>query len=509
MLLPEWSAVAQLVEQVTVNHRVGGSSPSCGAKKTIKFMLGGFFMGVYDGLVSLLKEAFMKIGFLGAAGTVTGSKYLLSTHKHQYLIDCGLFQGLKSLRQRNWRHLSVEPKDISAVFLTHAHIDHSGYLPRLVAQGFNGTIYCSRGSYDLVKILLPDSGYLQEEEARYANKKGYSKHKPAMPLYTRAEAEEALNYFQPIDFHQRTRIFDDMNITLMRAGHILGASSILIESAGRRIIFSGDVGRYHDLIMEPPEPLPDADYLVIESTYGDRLHQDDNLLERLAEIINNTAKQKGTIVIPAFAVGRAQLILYLIRKLKQAKKIPALKTYLDSPMSIDATKLYCQYHDEHRLSEDECAFICAGAIITRSTEESKAIGDIIGPKIIISASGMASGGRVLHHLSHYISDSANTIILVGFQAAGTRGRTLLEGAERIKLFGEEFSVKARIEYISGLSAHGDYHDLIRWLNESKLSKPKVFVTHGEPTAASAFAERLRDTFKWHVEVPRDGDVIDL
>jgi metallo-beta-lactamase family protein len=451
----------------------------------------------------------MKIKFLGAAGTVTGSKYLLTTGQRKYLVDCGLFQGLKHLRERNWLSLEIDPKSIDALFLTHAHIDHSGYIPRLVAMGFEGPIYCSLGTYDLVKILLPDSGHLQEEEARYANVKGYSKHKPALPLYTREQAEDCLKYFQPINFHTPIKLKDDTKITLSRAGHILGASCILLELAGRRIVFSGDVGRYNDIIMRPPEPLPDADYLVIESTYGNKTHDDEDVFQRLAKIINETVKRKGVIVIPSFAVGRAQQILYILKKLETTGKIPALKTYLDSPMAIDATDIYCKHHDDHRLNNEECQIMYDSAIFTKTPDESRAINDVPGSKIIISASGMASGGRILHHLSQYVTDNKNVIVIVGFQAEGTRGRALLEGISEIKIFGQHFKVAAKIENISTLSAHGDSNELIRWLNESHLKHPKVFVTHGEKSASETFAEKLRNTFHWHVEVPKDKEEYNL
>lgn len=451
----------------------------------------------------------MKIKFLGAAGMVTGSKYLLSTSKNSYLVDCGLFQGLKELRQKNWQEFEVSPEQIKAIFLTHAHIDHSGYIPRLIKMGFTGTIYCSKATYDLVKILLPDSGHLQEEDARYANKEGYSEHKPALPLYTRQEAENALAYFQPLEFHNAKKINNEVKITLSRAGHILGASCILVEVAGRKIAFSGDVGRFKDLIMKPPEPLFDADYLVLEATYGDRDHVEEDLEKRIADIINHTIKSSGTVVIPAFAVGRTQHVLYLLHKLKAAKRIPNVDTYLDSPMATDTTELYCTYANEHRLSRDQCHTMSQSVMITKTTDESRTINHKAGPKIVISASGMASGGRILHHLAQYISNEKNVVMIVGFQAPGTRGRALLDGAKHIKIFGKQHDVRAKIEYIAGLSAHADHNELIRWLNDSPIKHPQVFLTHGEPSAAQALALQLQKTFHWQVKIPKDKEEFDL
>lgn len=451
----------------------------------------------------------MKIQFLGAAGTVTGSKYLLSTKDANYLVDCGLFQGLKELRLRNWHKLEIDAALIDAIFLTHAHIDHTGYLPRLIAMGFDGPIYCSRGTYELSKILLPDSGYLQEEEARYANKKGYSKHKPALPLYTREQAEDALKFFKPIDFHTPTHVPGGAEITLTRAGHILGASCVLVKAEGTSIVFSGDVGRFVDPIMYPPEPLPDARFLVLESTYGDRLHDTSDIFQNLADVINEVSKDQGTVVVPAFAVGRAQLMLLIIAELKKAKKIPDIKVYLDSPMAINTTKLYCDFHNEHRLSAKKCEEMSNAAILTQSAEESKAINDVPGPKVIISASGMASGGRVVHHLAQYISDPKNAIVLVGYQAAGTRGRSLLEGAQTLRLFGQEYAIKAKVLQFSDLSAHADYKELIEWLKQSNLHNPHVFLIHGEESAREAFKEELVTNFHWRVELPKDGSSYEL
>lgn len=451
----------------------------------------------------------MKIKFLGASHTVTGSKFLLTTSKHQYLVDCGLFQGLKEEREKNWRKLEFDPAQIQAVFLTHAHIDHSGYIPKLMDLGFSGPIYCSMGTFELVRILLPDSGHLQEEEANYANKKGYSRHKPALPLYTRERAEQSLSLFKPVSFHKAIDVDSDVRATFSRAGHILGASCILLESSSKRIAFSGDVGRYNDLIMRPPEPLFDADYLLVESTYGDREHEDEDPISAIGKVIKEVVDNDGVILIPSFAVGRAQQMLYIVQRLKETKVIPPIKTYLDSPMAIDTTDLYCEYHDEHRLSAEMCHLICKDVIITRTAEESKKINEVKGPKIIISASGMLTGGRVIHHLSHYVSDPNNAVLIVGYQAAGTRGRSLLDGESQIKMFGKYFPVKAKVEYISGLSAHGDYRELLKWLKNSPIKNPEVFVVHGESNAAEAFADKLEESFKWRVKVPNYGDEFDL
>lgn len=447
----------------------------------------------------------MKLKFLGATGTVTGSKYLLSTSENTYLIDCGLFQGLKDLRLRNWQEPEFAPEKIKAIVLTHAHIDHSGYIPKLINLGFSGRIFCSHGTFELAKILLPDSGYLQEEEARFANAHGYSKHKPALPLYTRDDAERALELFHPIDFHVEEKIGNDCRISLSRAGHIVGASCVRVMAASRTIVFSGDVGRYHDLIMHAPEPLQDADYLVLESTYGDRDHETEDPFERLSQIINRVVAQKGVLIIPAFAVGRAQHILHIIQELRAKKKIPTIPTFLDSPMAIDATDLYCKFSKEHRLNDKACALMGQTAILTRAAEASRAIAKTKSPKIIISASGMASGGRVLHHLAEYVNDARNIIAFVGYQAAGTRGRALLDGASQIKMFGEHYPVHAQVEFISSLSAHADRKELLHWLKESGLKHPKVFITHGEPEASAALAKKLRKAFQWTVHVPSTGD----
>ncbi|HCC24439.1 MAG TPA: MBL fold metallo-hydrolase, partial [Holosporales bacterium] len=383
----------------------------------------------------------MNLQFIGATGTVTGSKYLLTAEGQKVLIDCGLFQGLKELRLRNWTPLPFKASEIKSVLLTHAHIDHSGTIPLLVKNGFRGKVYCSHGTLELCKILLPDSGYLQEEDANFANRHGFSKHKPALPLYTLQEAEESLKYFHPLDFDAPHELGKELTFELFPAGHILGASMIQVRDKTRTLLFTGDLGRSNDLIMKPPRAIEKTDYLVLESTYGDRLHNSPSAKEEIEAAINRTAGRGGVTIIPAFAVGRAQSILYIIHQLKQEKKIPDLPVYLDSPMARDATNLYCHFAPEHRLSLKECSLICRVAKIVNTRDESKALDQKQFPKIIVTASGMATGGRVLHHLKAFVSEPKNTVLFVGYQAAGTRGEAMIHGVEQIKMHGEMYPVR--------------------------------------------------------------------
>lgn len=451
----------------------------------------------------------MNIQFIGATGTVTGSKYLLTTSFQNILVDCGLFQGLKQLRLRNWNPLPFKPSEIKSVLLTHAHIDHSGYIPLLVKNGFRGKIHCSHGTAELCKILLPDSGYLQEEDAHFANKKGFSKHKPALPLYTMKDAEESLKYFHPVDFDHEFDLGKDLTFTLFPAGHILGASMIKVRNGNTSILFTGDLGRPHDIIMRPPASVKETDYLVIESTYGDRLHNTRDPKEELAEVINRTAHRGGVIIIPAFAVGRAQAVLYLVYQLKNEKKIPDIPVYLDSPMARDATDLYCSYSAEHRLSSSECVSMCRAAKIVNTPEESKELDFERIPKIIITASGMATGGRVVHHLNAFISDEKNTVLFTGFQAAGTRGEALVHGTDRIKFHGEYHPVRAEIVQQDSLSAHADYQEILKWLENFKQPPKEVFITHGEPIQANSLRLKIQDKFGWNCQVPDYLESVDL
>ncbi|HBR69704.1 MAG TPA: MBL fold metallo-hydrolase, partial [Rhodospirillaceae bacterium] len=405
----------------------------------------------------------MKLTFLGATGTVTGSKYLLEDGGKKILIDCGLFQGLKDLRLRNWEKFSHDPASIDAVILTHAHIDHSGYLPLLIKNGFRGPVYCSSATADLCGILLPDSGYLHEEDAARANKYGYSKHKPALPLYMQEDARKALDHFRIVEFGKDYPLNDLLSFSLTHAGHILGAACVRVSDGKTSIVFSGDLGRPSDPIIHAPAQIQKADYLVLESTYGDRLHDKHDPMEKMTEIITATAARGGVVVIPSFAVGRAQTILYYIHKLKEARRIPDIPVFLDSPMAIDATNLWQKYHGEHRLSAQECARICSVVKYVHTPDESKALNQHSVPCIIISASGMATGGRVLHHLKHYIGDPKSTILFAGYQAAGTRGARLLHHETEIKIHGHLYPVQAKIDVLNTLSAHADYQEILDWL----------------------------------------------
>lgn len=449
------------------------------------------------------------LSFFGAIETVTGSRYLVESAGRRVLVDCGLFQGTRKLRERNWRELPFDAASLDAVILTHAHIDHSGYLPRLCNAGYTGPIFCTKGTRDLLQLLLPDAGYLQEEEANHANKWGYARHHPALPLYTREDAERCLEQLRVVDFHARFAPAPGFTARFTRAGHIIGSACIALETASTSIAFSGDVGRPTDPIMLPPEPLPRCDYVVVESTYGDRMHPRDDLAAELARVVVETVERRGVIVVPAFAVGRAQHLLHLLATLRADNRIPDCPIYLDSPMAIDATELFCEHVGEHALSLRDCKRMSGIARYTRAVEESKAIDRATSPMIVVSASGMCTGGRVLHHLRRFLPDERSTILFVGYQGSGTRGRTLVDGAAELKLLGQYVPVRARIVQLDGLSAHADYVELIDWLRASQLAPRGVFVTHGEPGASDAFRRRLREAFGWNTRVPDEGETVRL
>lgn len=443
----------------------------------------------------------MQLTFLGGTETVTGSKYLLSFDSKKVLIDCGLFQGYKELRLRNWGPFPIVPSTIDAVFLTHAHIDHSGYLPLLVKNGFKGNIYCTSGTRELCSILLPDSGYLQEKEAEYANRLGFSKHTPALPLYTAAEAEIALKSFKTISYNTVLHPFDGMDIQFFPAGHIIGSSFIKFSQKNISLLFTGDMGRPRDPVMRAPTIIENIDYLVIESTYGNRLHEKGHPKEFLKEIINKTVRRGGSIIVPAFAVGRAQSLLYYILLLKKNKDIPNIPVYLDSPMAIDATDILCHHKEEHQLSVQDCAELCRTTTYVSTVEESKALDNNPMPKIIISASGMATGGRILYHLQRYATDYRNTILFTGYQAGGTRGDRIIRGEKEIKIHGQMIPVRAEIEMLTNVSAHADYEEMLEWLQHFRQPPKKVFITHGEPSAALSLKEKIESKLNWNCIIP--------
>lgn len=449
------------------------------------------------------------ISFWGAAETVTGSRYLVETESSRLLVDCGLFQGYKRLRERNWADPGFSAASIDAVVLTHAHLDHAGYLPCLMKAGFEGPVYCTPGTRDLLHILLPDAGHLQEEEARFAARAGYSRHERPLPLFTRDDAQNCLSLLAPVESGRRFGIDDGVHGTFHRAGHIVGAATLSLELPNIRLGFTGDVGRMNDPVMRPPETLPSCDYLVVESTYGDRLHSSSAVADELAAVVRETADGGGTLVIPAFAVGRAQHVLHLLSTLLRQRAIPALPIFLDSPMAIQATAVYQAHRDDHRLSTDECRQLSAVAHYASTPDESKAIDAASGPQIIISASGMATGGRVLHHLGRFLPDARNTVLLVGYQAPGTRGRSLEDGVPELKLHGQYVPVRARVRKLAGLSAHADYREITDWLGASGVNPHRTFVTHGEPSAADAMRRNLRDRLGWSAVVPEHGSCYPL
>jgi len=459
------------------------------------------------------------VEFLGAAGTVTGSKFLVETAGGRLLVDCGLYQGLKALRERNWTPLPVEPAGIDWVVLSHAHIDHTGYLPRLCRDGYRGPVYATRATADLARIMLPDSGHLQEEEAAYHNRRGTSKHDPALPLYTAAEGLAAALRVSGVAYDRPLDLAPGLRVSFAPAGHIVGSATVAVElgrdEGRRRLLFSGDLGRVAAPILPDAAPIGAADYVVVESTYGDRRHDGGSILDQLERAIREAAERGGAIVVPAFAVGRTQELLYHLSALARAGRIPALPTYLDSPMAIDATAIYWTHPEEfdeamrRRLFQGDSPFRYGDLHVARTVEESRAINGVEGPLIIIAASGMATGGRVLHHLRIRLPDPRTTVLLVGYQAEGTRGRLLQEGARTVRIFGEDVPVRARAEMIHGLSAHADADGLVAWLGTATARPRRVFVVHGEAPAARALAERIRGELGWDAVVPAYRDRLPL
>ncbi|HJQ57746.1 MAG TPA: MBL fold metallo-hydrolase [Vineibacter sp.] len=441
------------------------------------------------------------ISFLGGVGTVTGSKFLVETDNRHVLVDCGLFQGLKQHRLRNWDRFPVEPASIHAVVLTHAHLDHSGYLPLLVRSGFKGTVLCTEATRDLCSILLPDSGHLQERDAEFANRHGFSKHKPALPLYTEAEARACLDRLEPQRFGTSHALGDAMTVRFLPAGHILGAAMVEIATRGGTVLFSGDLGRPNSPTMVDPAIVGQADYLLIESTYGNRTHDPADALQVLADVINKTARRGGTILVPTFAVGRAQTLLYFIRELKTRRMIPDMPVYLDSPMAIDASHIFCAHLGEHRLTELQCRDLCAVAHYVNDVEGSKALDRSAAPKVVLAASGMATGGRVLHHLKALAPDVRNTIVFAGFQAPGTRGAAMVGGAESVIIHGADVPVRAEVRNLSMLSAHADREEIMAWLTKFTSPPRMTFVVHGEPAAADSLRLAIEERLGWPCQIP--------
>lgn len=443
----------------------------------------------------------MKLQFLGATDTVTGSKYLIEHDKARLLVDCGLFQGYKMLRLRNWAPPPVKPSSIDAVILTHAHIDHSGYLPLLARQGFRGKVFCTPATYDLCRILLPDSGHLQEEEAEYANRHKLSKHKEALPLYTREDALRCLKLFHPVPYDKDWQPIPGLHARMTPSGHMAGSSFVRLDDGSRSILFSGDIGRPNDLVLKPPVQMDGADYLVVESTYGDRLHKNSDPLLELGKVINRTAARGGVVVIPAFAVGRAQSLLHCIQLLKAQGVVHNIPVYLNSPMAASAMQVYMKHKSELRLTAAECDALTHAAHVVQSPEESRLLNARHGPMVIVAASGMATGGRVVHHLKAFAPDKRNTILFAGYQAGGTRGASIAGGATSVRIFGEDVPIRAEVAMLDDLSAHADAAEIVSWLKGFKKPPRQTFITHGEPAAADAMRQRIERELRWNVHMP--------
>ncbi len=455
-----------------------------------------------------------KISFHGGAGTVTGSRHLLETGKTKVLVDAGLFQGLKKLRKLNWQPTLFKPAEISHLMLTHTHIDHAGYLPRLVRDGLNCPVHCTPATRDLAKLLLMDSAHIQEEDARYANKKKYSKHKPALPLYTSDDAEAAIALMRPVQYAQWLDLGPGVRGRFLNMGHILGSAMVQIKvdtpDGEKCVVFSGDVGRYDVPLHSDPDPMPECDALVIESTYGNREHEHEPVADQIEKSVAPTLARGGTVLIPAFAVGRAQSITLMLRELINEGRLPDVPIHIDSPMAVDATRLYTKYLQDLSLDADlvedgRSRLFPNNVHFHRSVHESKALNRMDGPRIVISASGMLTAGRVLHHLKRLLPDKKNLIMLVGYQASGTRGRAMMEGAKTVRMHGEDVPVVAQFQPLGGLSAHADRAELLRWVNSAGVAPKQIFITHGERGSAEAFAQLLHEQVGSQCLVPAQGD----
>ena len=457
--------------------------------------------------------------FLGAAGTVTGSRFLLGIDKQKFLIDCGLFQGKKENRLRNWEPFPVDPAQISRIFLTHAHIDHTGYLPRFCRDNFNGKIHCTHATHELTEIMLRDSAHLQEEDARWANKRHSSKHSPALPLYTREDAEKVSGYFDALHYGQPLFLGKDLRVKFRNAGHILGSSYVEFKrmdgSKSKKILFSGDFGRPDRAVLRDPVQVYNVDHLVLESTYGNRLHGDEQPVNKLIQVIHDSIKRRGMLIIPSFSVGRTQTILYLIRRLEEENKIPRLPVYMDSPMAIAASEVFEKNINDLNLTARKFhgrgleIFKTHDLHICKTRDESKAINQVAEKGIIISASGMVTGGRILHHMQARLPYRQNTVLFIGYQAEGTRGRAILDGKDSVKIFGSQVPVNAHIESISGFSGHGDYEEILAWLSAFNHPPKMTYLVHGESDASNALAGKIRRKLGWKVTVPEMGQKVEF
>lgn len=454
--------------------------------------------------------------FLGAAQTVTGSKHLVRVSGKKYLIDCGLFQGLRVISELNWKRLPIDPREIDAVLLTHAHIDHIGYLPKLVRDGFRGPVYCTKATNDITKLSLPDSGSLQEEFARYANKKGFSKHKPALPLYTEADAYAACKLLVPTQFDENYDLAGKCVMRYRRAGHILGSAMIeFFLPDGRKVLFSGDMGRFNTPIIRDPEIIDSADILLMESTYGDRVHSKESAIGELEEVLHRAVEVGGMVIVPAFAIGRTQEMLYLVSELQREGRLPTMPMFVDSPMATDATAIYGRNHDDHDLdmeqleNEDLNPLRPKDLIFTRKAAESKKINALRGPALVIASSGMASGGRVVHHLHQRLADDRNTVLFVGYQAMGTLGRELVDGAGEVEIMGDRIPVRAEIRKIDSLSAHADSNEMMNWLGQFKVAPKMTYLVHGEPRAMQTFSDRITKELGWKTHMPELFETVEL
>lgn len=460
-----------------------------------------------------------KLTFLGATGTVTGSRFHLEIEGNNLLIDCGMFQGPKEIRLKNWAEFPVPPASFDFVLLTHAHIDHSGYLPKFVREGFNGKIICTHATAELCKVMLKDSAHIQEEDAKWANKKGFSKHSPALPLYTTEDAEKAIKLFTPVHYGDHFKLTENTRIKFHDSGHILGSALIdiktKINNETRKILFSGDLGRPEIPVLNEPDQVYNVDYLVLESTYGNRLHESSEPVEDLVQVIKRSIDRGGSLTIPAFSVGRTQTLLFLLRLLEDEGKIPSYPIFVDSPMAIEALQIF----EDHIRDFDLFArmqkmagkdiFRPKNLHICRSKEESMSINDHKSGCIIISASGMVTGGRIVHHLKQRLPDPKNTVLLIGYQAIGTRGRTIQERKETVKIHGKEIPINAQIEMIDGFSGHADYNEMLAWLMPFNKSPKTTFMVHGEEDASQAMAEKIKQTYHWNVEIPQFSESFEL